>query len=176
MRLQTIFLAIARRSVPDTAPLLEDLEAVGYAVMLDVALPGGDAWWDDVTQRIRELSVFAYGISIATLDSEICQVQVDFAVSLHKQILPIEVETGIPDSSLPPSSHCSGCRTPSRTPGRFTNLFRTINRLTPTVGSVPYEVPASPATCPGSPWHSCDQPSTSTPRTRRRSCAAWTSS
>src|SRR5215207_4217974 len=101
MRVETIFIACARASAHQVRPLVDDLRALGYVVYLDRDVPGGREWWAGVLRCIQDANAFIYAVSSATLDSEVCAVELDIARDLHKPVLPVELEAGISDANLP---------------------------------------------------------------------------
>lgn len=52
---------------------VRDLEEMGQNVWFDHDLSGGQVWWDQILDRIRQCELFVFLLSSTSLDSTGCQ-------------------------------------------------------------------------------------------------------
>ena len=96
-----IFISYNRKnhSIADT--LSTDLQALGHTTWLDQELSGGQRWWDEILNRIRQCDIFVFVLDRESLSSVACSSEYNYADALGKPILPIRVSPDVSDSSLP---------------------------------------------------------------------------
>ncbi len=70
---------------------VDHLDGAGHDVFLDKDLHGGEEWWDTILRKIRECEVFIVALSQNVLDSEPCQLEIDYARALKLPILPVQI-------------------------------------------------------------------------------------
>jgi hypothetical protein len=96
-----IFISHASSDDDAVTELASDLEQGGYEVWHDDQLFGGQDWWDAILERIRACDVFVFALSRASLESEACRLEMDYAVALARPLLPVLVAdtggTAMPD-------------------------------------------------------------------------------
>lgn len=83
--------------------LAKDLQGLGHAVCFDQDLSGGQACWDEILARIRELDFFVFVLSSASLYSIACQREYGYAAELKRFILPVLVCNELSLNVLPPA-------------------------------------------------------------------------
>ena len=96
-----LFLSYSRQNAEEIATLVEDIEALGHDVWYDHEISGGQAWWDQILERIRDCDVFIFALSPHSLESRPCMLESRYAFDLRKRILPILVTEGVITSTLP---------------------------------------------------------------------------
>lgn len=96
-----IFLSYSRYNLALVEALVQDLEAIGNQVWLDQSLTGGQAWWEKILANIRDADIFIFGLSSESLESEACKSELNYAVDLHKRIVPILLSQDVNLSLLP---------------------------------------------------------------------------
>lgn len=97
-----IFICYSRQSQDIVEVLAKDIEDLGRDVWFDKELKGGQAWWDQILERIRECDIFVFALAPETLDSQACKLERKYASDLRKTILLIMVADGVPIKLLPP--------------------------------------------------------------------------
>ena len=88
---RTIFLSYARDDSPLVEHLHEDLTDAGHSPYYDRTLDGGHSWWDQLLHRIEDASLFVPVLSRAYLESAPCAREADYALTLSKTFLPVQV-------------------------------------------------------------------------------------
>jgi hypothetical protein len=86
-----IFISYSRVDQPLVESLKNDLTKLGHEVWIDQNLLGGQAWWDEILQRIRECQAYVFALSPSSLDSEACMAELGYANALRRPLLPIMV-------------------------------------------------------------------------------------
>jgi hypothetical protein len=81
--------------------LVSDLEGTGYEVWYDQVLKGGQKWWNNVLENIRESDVVLAALTPQWLQSYPCQLEYNYAHSLGKNIIPITLVDEINIKLLP---------------------------------------------------------------------------
>ena len=101
--MSNIFISYNRDSESIAKTLVNDCEALGHSVWFDQELSGGQAWWEQILERIRDCDVFILVTNPATLDSAACKREYGYAADLGKPILPILVSDEVKVNLLPPA-------------------------------------------------------------------------
>jgi uncharacterized membrane protein len=86
------FVSYARADLHKVDPLAQRLRQAGNDVWLDIGLVGGQPWWDNILQQIREADAFIAIVSGSSLKSEACRIERQYAARLGKPILPLAIE------------------------------------------------------------------------------------
>jgi TIR domain len=100
-----VFISYSRHDEPAVSSLVDDLKRARMQVWLDNDLRGGDAWWMQILDEIRQCSVFVFAASDKSLDSEPCLAERDYAKGLG---LPSARTQSLPNST---STTASGPQT-----------------------------------------------------------------
>src|SRR4051794_4209063 len=85
-----IFASYSRKDEAAVQDLIADLGRAHLSVWHDQALHGGDPWWQDILQRIRESDVFLFALSKNSLASKPCRAELSYARALGIPILPVQ--------------------------------------------------------------------------------------
>src|SRR3954452_8350576 len=85
-----IFASYSRKDEAAVQDLIADLGRAHLSVWHDQALHGGDPWWQDILQRIRECDVFLFALSKNSLASKPCRAELSYARALGIPILPVQ--------------------------------------------------------------------------------------
>ena len=96
----SVFLSYARVDAPAVEQLAADLRALGCAPWFDSELAGGADWWSKILAKIRENNVFVFATSNASLDSQACVTELEYARSVHRRVLPVIVADGVQVAAL----------------------------------------------------------------------------
>lgn len=96
-----IFISYNRKNRSIAEVLSTDLQALGHTTWLDQELSGGQRWWDEILDRVRQCDVFVFVLDRESLSSVACSSEYNYADALGKPILPIRVSPDVSDSSLP---------------------------------------------------------------------------
>jgi phosphate transport system substrate-binding protein len=94
-----LFVSYARENKPDVDQLVEHLRTMGYDTWVDVALRGGQDWWDEILDRIAATDAVIAIYSSAAMDSTACAREFEWATALGKPVIPVAVEP--PPTALP---------------------------------------------------------------------------
>lgn len=84
-----LFISFSSRNRRYVQELGQDLEAFGHTVWFDAELSGGMAWWDTILKQIRECDVFVLALTPEALESYPVKLELTYAASLNKPILPV---------------------------------------------------------------------------------------
>ena len=98
--MRQLFVSYARENKCEVDDLVRHLETLGYEAWVDSSLHGGQPWWDEILNRIRECDAFVAILSRSTLRSEACGRERGWARQLNKPVLPVAVEP-ISSETLP---------------------------------------------------------------------------
>ena len=98
--MRQLFVSYARENKPEVDELVRHLETLGYQAWADSSLHGGQPWWDEILNRIRECDAFVAILSRSALRSEACARERTWARQLNKPVLPVAVEP-ISSETLP---------------------------------------------------------------------------
>lgn len=81
--------------------LAEDLESQGHNVWFDQQTPGGHEWWNTILNALEDSDLFIFALSANSLDSYPCKLEYEWASSINKRVLPVQIAS-IQTSFLPP--------------------------------------------------------------------------
>lgn len=98
----TIFLSYNRQSRDIAGSLGADLRDLGHTVWFDQQLSGGQAWWDQILEKVRGCDLFVFVLDPAALASTACKREYRYAAGLGKPRLPVLVADGVSTNLLPP--------------------------------------------------------------------------
>src|SRR4051812_38327630 len=97
----TLFLSYAHQDLDVVTSLRRDLEDLGQTVWLDESLHGGQIWWEEILRQVRQCNGFVLAVSAASLASEACLAEWEYAVDLARPFLPVRIDatdwTAAPD-------------------------------------------------------------------------------
>ena len=96
-----VFISYSRKSDATTKSLASDIVALGYSAWFDKELSGGQTWWDQILEHIRDCQLFVLVLDPESLNSTACKREYTYAANLGKPILPVLVSEGISDNLLP---------------------------------------------------------------------------
>jgi hypothetical protein len=85
------FVSYSRRDETAVRSVVGDLARARIDVWLDQELGGGDVWWQEILQQIRDCRVFLFAVSDDSLRSRPCQAELAYAESLGIPVLPVQV-------------------------------------------------------------------------------------
>lgn len=147
-----LFISYARPDRPRAESLTLRLRQAGITVWLDSDLVGGQAWWDRILDQIRTCDAVVVAISAASLKSQACRSERDYAIKLGKAILPLTLESM--SSEMLPADIARIQTIDYSQPGEAA-AFELIGAILalPKPGPLPYPLPETPAV-PTSPFGS----------------------
>ena len=87
-----LFFSYARPDRLRVDSLVTRLRQAGIEVWLDSDLVGGWPWWDKILGQLRSCDAVLAAVSRASLNSQACRSEREYAANLGKPILPIAVE------------------------------------------------------------------------------------
>jgi hypothetical protein len=90
-----IFISYASNTRDLVTSLAEDLEGAGHDIWFDHKLRGGQDWWNQILESIRQCELFIFALSPQALDSYPCQLEFRYAHQLGKNILPVMIADGV---------------------------------------------------------------------------------
>lgn len=91
MSTKRAFISYARADAERVIGIERRLRQLDHVVWLDQALKGGQAWWDEILQQIRDCDVFVAIVSPASIDSRACQRERQYADAIGKPVLPVAI-------------------------------------------------------------------------------------
>ena len=101
--MSAICLSYSRQSKDIVRTLAEDIQALGHIVWFDQELSGGQGWWDQILEQVRNCEVFVFALDPESLNSTACKREYQYAAALGKPILPVLVADGVSTNLLPPA-------------------------------------------------------------------------
>ena len=142
--MSSVFVSYSRESEAVVARLAADIEALGHDAWFDQDLSGGQVWWAQILQKIRETDIFVFALSPKAVESVACKREYDYAEKLGKPILPIMVADGVsPDLLSPALAAIQIVDYRSQDRDAALRLARAI-RVTPPPRPLPDPLPPSP--------------------------------
>lgn len=98
-----VFVSYSSKSRDQVRALSQDLETAGNQVWFDHKLTGGQAWWDQILEQIRQCELFVFALTPDAMDSHPCKLEYTYAHELNKNILPVLLTEGVSVNLLPPA-------------------------------------------------------------------------
>lgn len=86
-----LFLSHSSKDTTSVKTLIQDLEAARYAVWADQELAGGEIWWQEILQQIRQCDVFVLALSNNSLRSKPCMAELSYAKALDLPLVPVQI-------------------------------------------------------------------------------------
>ena len=140
----SFFVSYSRLDEARVRTLVDDVGALGHDVWFDQDLSGGQAWWDQILEQIRQCQIFVIALSPAALSSAACQREHGYAAALGKPILPVVVADGVSAALLPPAlSQVQLVQYRGQDRSEAFRLARAVNAL-PATPPLPDPLPPSP--------------------------------
>jgi hypothetical protein len=96
-----LFISYARPDRTRAESLTLRLRQAGITVWLDSDLVGGQAWWDRILDQLRSCDAVVAAVSRASIKSQACRSEREYAAMLGKPILPLALEA-MSSAMLPP--------------------------------------------------------------------------
>jgi len=87
-----VFISYARDDRRRVEALAERLRRLVDGVWFDSQLHGGEDWWAGILERIRGCEVFLAVVSAASMDSEACRIEREYAAAVNRTIVPVALE------------------------------------------------------------------------------------
>ena len=97
-----VFISYSSKTKTQVQALAQDLEMAGHQVWFDHKLTGGQAWWDQILEHIRQSELFVFALTPESMDSYPCKLEYTYAHDLEKNILPVVLAEGVSVNLLPP--------------------------------------------------------------------------
>ncbi|HWM22626.1 MAG TPA: toll/interleukin-1 receptor domain-containing protein [Ilumatobacteraceae bacterium] len=139
-----VYVCHARADHAMVDSLKSDLEDFGMSAWVDQLLVGGQAWWDQILERIRESDVFLFAVSPASLNSQACRLELQYAVAVRRQLLPVLVADAAIETWPRSLAEVQGVDYRDRTANAVIALGRAASSMAPTT-PLPKPLPAPPA-------------------------------
>jgi hypothetical protein len=86
-----LFVSYSSKDNTSVKTLIRDLEAARHAVWVDQELTGGDSWWREILQQIRQCDVFVLALSNNSLRSKPCIAELEYARALGLPVVPVQI-------------------------------------------------------------------------------------
>jgi serine/threonine kinase PknH len=86
-----LFISYSSQDRSAIEPLTTALRRARQQVWFDEELGGGQAWWNEILERIRSCEVFIVALSNRLLESKPCQAELRYARALERPILPVQI-------------------------------------------------------------------------------------
>lgn len=140
-----IFVTYSRLSQPEVASLVKDLEELGHEVWFDKDISGGQSWWDNILNQIRNCEVYVFAIAKDSIDSTACIRELKYAEALGKAPLPVLIKNDVSLAIAP--RYIANVQyvdyTKSDQKKAIIGLINSLNHITPTI-SLPDPLPEPP--------------------------------
>lgn len=139
-----IFISYNRDSESIAKTLVNDCEALGHSLWFDKELSGGQAWWEQILEKIRKCDVFIFVLNPQALESAACKSEYRYAADLCKPILPVLVSDDVKINLLPSAlSRIQFVDYRKRDRKAAFRLARALGAL-PKTGALPNPLPQQP--------------------------------
>jgi len=99
-----LFVSYSSKDSTSVKSLIRDLESARHAVWADEELTGGDSWWREILQQIRQCDVFVLALSNNSLRSKPCMAELGYAEALGLPVVPVQIGP-VERPRLSPISH-----------------------------------------------------------------------
>lgn len=99
--MKNIFISYSRSNLDVIRTLADDLADLEHTVWYDQALTGGQLWWDNILERIRDCDVFMPVITSESIASQACNDEIQYAKALGKSFLPVLLSPDIGPTHYP---------------------------------------------------------------------------
>lgn len=86
-----VFISYSSHDDASVRLLASDLEHAHQQVWMDKNLAGGESWWAEILEQIRNCTVFIFAVSDFSLRSKPCGAELAYAEALGLPILPVQV-------------------------------------------------------------------------------------
>lgn len=86
-----VFISYSSKDIDALENLVSALRRAHKQVWIDEELRGGENWWREILEEIRNCDVFVFAMSGNSLASKPCLVELSYAEALNKPILPVIV-------------------------------------------------------------------------------------
>jgi len=140
-----IFVTYSRSSQREVASLVKDLEELGHEVWFDKDISGGQSWWDDILNQIRNCEVYVFAIAKDAIDSTACMRELKYAEALGKAPLPVLIKNDVSLAIAP--RYIANVQyvdyTKSDQKNAVIGLIKSLNQITPTT-ALPEPLPTPP--------------------------------
>jgi hypothetical protein len=97
-----VFISYRSTDRDKVARLAADIEKLDYTVWFDRKLTGGQEWWNQILQQMRESDFIVVALSPNVVNSEACRNERIYARMLGKAILPVSIAEGVSMSLFEP--------------------------------------------------------------------------
>ncbi len=85
-----VFISYSRKDKEFAEKLVKSLEADGRDVWIDFEdIPFASEWWEEICQGIEASENAVFILSPDSLESKVCALEVNYALSNHKRLIPI---------------------------------------------------------------------------------------
>jgi serine/threonine kinase PknH len=140
----TIFISYARADQAAVEQLRGDVERCHRHVWIDRQLTGGQAWWRAIMQNIRDCDVFMVALSSQWVHSTACDLELRYAIALHRPLLPVMVTKVDPRLAPPAVADAQIIDYRQRSPEAMFALRDALDTL-PAAPLLPAPLPHEPA-------------------------------
>lgn len=97
-----VFVSYSSRDREIVQTLVDDLQALGHRVWFDSeTLEGGQIWWDEILEGIRECDVLLAMLTPRYLASLPCRLEYTYADACGRTIIPVKIDASVEFGSLP---------------------------------------------------------------------------
>lgn len=87
-----LFVSYSSKDSTSVKTLIRDLEeAARHAIWADQELTGGEIWWQEILQQIRQCDVFVLALSNNSLRSKPCLAELSYAQALGLPVVPVQI-------------------------------------------------------------------------------------
>jgi len=96
-----VFITYSRTNKEPVNALVNDLEELNHTVWYDFDLRGGQSWWDNILDNIRQCDIYIFAMTAEALESTACKREMDYARALNKTALPVLIEKSVSIALMP---------------------------------------------------------------------------
>ncbi len=129
-----IFVTYNRLSQREVTSLVKDLEELGHEVWFDKDISGGQSWWDNILNQIRNCEIYVFAIAKDAIDSTACMRELKYAEALGKTPLPVLIKNDVSLAIAP--RYIANVQyvdyTKSDQKKAIIGLIKSLNHITPT--------------------------------------------
>jgi len=96
-----VFITYSRTNKEPVNALVNDLQELNHTVWYDFDLRGGQSWWDNILDNIRQCDIYIFAMTAEALESTACKREMDYARALNKTALPVLIEKSVSIALMP---------------------------------------------------------------------------
>ncbi len=96
-----IFVSYSSQDRERVNALVEDIRGLGHEVWYDQHITGGQVWWNNILENIRQSKLVIIAVTPRLLRSEACRLEYAYANDVTRPIIPVLLDSSLEVATLP---------------------------------------------------------------------------